>query len=227
MSRLGSAEGEGFPTSRAGMPTATRFGGISRRTTDPAPIFELAPTVMGPRMVTPAPITTPSPIFGWRSPSLVPVPPSVTPCRMDTLFPTTAVSPMTTPVAWSNITPSPITAPGWMSTWNTSEMRLCSSSASGSLFSFHSACATLCACTAWKPLKKSRICRYLSHAGSRSTTACRSACALRTSVASFRYCALNSSRSCESSNTLLRSLFASTNASASSSERCARMVENK
>ena len=47
------------------------------------------------RIEAPAPINTPSPIFGWRSSSSLPVPPSVTECSMETLSPTTAVSPMT------------------------------------------------------------------------------------------------------------------------------------
>lgn len=50
--------------------------------------------------------------------SLLPLlsPPSVTFCIMDTLFPTTAVAPMTTPVPWSSKMPFPILAAGWMST---------------------------------------------------------------------------------------------------------------
>ena len=44
-------------------------------------------------------LTTPLPIFGWRSDPSLPVPPSVTPCRMETLSPITAVSPTTRPVA--------------------------------------------------------------------------------------------------------------------------------
>lgn len=54
--------------------------------------------------------------LGWRSPLTLPVPPRVTPCRREQLFPTTAVSPMTIPVPWSRRTPMPIFVAGWMST---------------------------------------------------------------------------------------------------------------
>ena len=67
-----------------------------------------------PRILAPALISTPSPILGWRSRLVFPVPPSVTDCRMDTLLPTTAVSPMTRPVAWSSMMPWPIFARGGM-----------------------------------------------------------------------------------------------------------------
>ena len=46
------------------------------------------PTRMFPRTAAPAPINTPSPIFGCRSPSSFPVPPSVTECSIETLSPT-------------------------------------------------------------------------------------------------------------------------------------------
>ena len=72
----------------------------------------------------PAPISTPSPIFGCRSPSSLPVPPSVTECSIETLSPTTAVSPITIEWAWSIMMPLPIRAPGWTSTPNTSEVRI-------------------------------------------------------------------------------------------------------
>jgi len=79
---------------------------------------------MFPSTVTPQPRNTLLPIFGWRSKSLdVPVPPKVVPCRNEQLVPTTAVSPMTTPVPWSIIKPPPIRAPGWMSTPKTSVLR--------------------------------------------------------------------------------------------------------
>ena len=61
----------------------------------PAAIREQYPTWMFPNTFAPAPIITPLPIFGCRSPSSLPVPPSVTECSIDTLSPTTAVSPMT------------------------------------------------------------------------------------------------------------------------------------
>ena len=56
----------------------------------------------------PAPISTLSPIFGCRSPSSLPVPPSVTECSIETLSPTTAVSPITIEWAWSIMMPLPI-----------------------------------------------------------------------------------------------------------------------
>ena len=102
------------------------------------------PTRMLPRTRAQAPMRTLSEIFGCRSPSSFPVPPSVTCarcgaaeqtlkkaglarkrlqqgssrrtlCKMDTLSPTTAVSPITTPVPWSSRIPCPKRAPGWMS----------------------------------------------------------------------------------------------------------------
>ncbi len=71
-----------------------------------------------------------APMCGCRTPLLVPEPPSVTWCSMDTLSPTIAVSPITTPVAWSMNTPRPTRAAGWMSTCSTSDTRLCSAVAS-------------------------------------------------------------------------------------------------
>jgi hypothetical protein len=65
-----------------------------------------------PRTLAPAPISTPSPIFGWRSSCSLPVPPSVTECSIETLSPTTAVSPMTMEWAWSIMMPLPIRAAG-------------------------------------------------------------------------------------------------------------------
>ena len=66
-----------------------------------------APTRMLPSTAAPAPISTPSPIFGCRSPSSLPVPPSVTECSIETLSPTTAVSPITMECAWSIMIPLP------------------------------------------------------------------------------------------------------------------------
>mmetsp|Transcript_12790 Transcript_12790/g.27847 ORF Transcript_12790/g.27847 Transcript_12790/m.27847 type:complete len:304 (-) Transcript_12790:57-968(-) len=104
------------PMIRAGLPTAVAPPGIGLSTTLSAPILALSPTVMFPSIFVPAPISTSRPILGWRSPFSFPVPPSVTPCRIVVLSPTVAVSPMTTPVAWSNMTPHPIEAAGCMST---------------------------------------------------------------------------------------------------------------
>ncbi len=50
-------------------------------------------------------------MVGWRLSRPVPLPPSVTRWSMLTLSPTTAVSPITTPVAWSISTPRPILRP--------------------------------------------------------------------------------------------------------------------
>ncbi len=112
------------PSKWAGLPTAVVWGGTSLSTTEPAPIFAPLPMLMLPRTIAPAPINTPSPILGCLSPSTAPVPPNVTWCKMETLLPILAVSPTTNPVAWSNMIPDPISAAGWMSTWNTSETRL-------------------------------------------------------------------------------------------------------
>jgi len=71
-----------------------------------------------------------SPMLGWRFPFPVPLPPKVTWCSSETLSPTMAVSPMTTPVAWSTIMPLPSCAAGWMSTCITSDTRLWSAIAS-------------------------------------------------------------------------------------------------
>ncbi len=87
-------------------------GGTSVSTTDPAAMREPQPTVMLPSTLAPAPISTFSPIFGWRSPSPLPVPPSVTECSIETLSATTAVSPITMEWAWSIMIPWPIRAPG-------------------------------------------------------------------------------------------------------------------
>ena len=112
------------PTILAGTPATVFIGGMSCNTTDPAAMREQLPMVMLPSTLAPAPISTPSPILGWRSPSSLPVPPSVTECSMDTLSPTTAVSPMTMECAWSIISPLPMRAAGWMSTPKTSDTRI-------------------------------------------------------------------------------------------------------
>mmetsp|Transcript_36272 Transcript_36272/g.71359 ORF Transcript_36272/g.71359 Transcript_36272/m.71359 type:complete len:211 (+) Transcript_36272:309-941(+) len=109
----------------AGTPTAVAPGGTERRTTDPAPTLASSPTEMFPRIVAPAPINTFLPSFGCLSPLSFPVPPNVTPCSRVLPSPILAVSPITIPVPWSNITPHPIVAPGWMSTPHTSDTRDC------------------------------------------------------------------------------------------------------
>ena len=60
-------------------PTAVAFGGTSLKTTAPAAIFVLSPTVTGPSIFAPAPISTLLPIVGCRFPISLPVPPRVTP----------------------------------------------------------------------------------------------------------------------------------------------------
>ena len=75
------------------------LGGTGFSTTEPDAIFEHSPIRILPRIFAPAPIRTPLPIFGWRSLPSLPVPPRVTPCRIETLSPITAVSPTTRPVA--------------------------------------------------------------------------------------------------------------------------------
>ncbi|CAA6671651.1 unnamed protein product [Spirodela intermedia] len=63
------------PTILAGLPTAVVRGGTSMSTREPAPTFAPSPILTFPRIVAPAPISTPSPIFGCRSPTALPVPP--------------------------------------------------------------------------------------------------------------------------------------------------------
>ncbi|KAL1289926.1 hypothetical protein AAHE18_20G093200 [Arachis hypogaea] len=87
------------PTNLAGFPTTVVLGGTSLITTEPAPILAHSPTLMFPKIQVPAPIKTPSPIFGCLSPEALPVSPKVTLCKIDTLLPVTAVSPTTNPVA--------------------------------------------------------------------------------------------------------------------------------
>ena len=54
----------GLPTIRAGTPAAVVCGGTGCSTTEPAPIFAPRPTSILPRIFAPAPIITPSRIFG-------------------------------------------------------------------------------------------------------------------------------------------------------------------
>mmetsp|Transcript_2519 Transcript_2519/g.7278 ORF Transcript_2519/g.7278 Transcript_2519/m.7278 type:complete len:256 (+) Transcript_2519:114-881(+) len=113
----------------AGAPTAVAPDGIGLSTTAPQPSFAPSPIRMFPSTETFAPSSTFFPIFGWRSPPTLPVAPSVTPCNIVHPSPTCAVSPMTTPVAWSMTTAGPIVAAGWMSTPNAADARLWSHSA--------------------------------------------------------------------------------------------------
>ena len=64
---------------RPGFPTTVQFGGTSLSTMEPAPTLLPLPTVNGPSTFAPAPMTTSSPMVGWRLPVSLPVPPSVTP----------------------------------------------------------------------------------------------------------------------------------------------------
>ena len=100
---------------RPGTPTTTEFGGTSRTTTDPAPIRLPDPMVKAPKTPAPAPTTTLSARVGWRFSFLRLVPPRVTPWSSVTFSPTSAVSPMTTPMPWSMNRPAPSRAAGWIS----------------------------------------------------------------------------------------------------------------
>ena len=84
-------------------------------TTALAPILAPWPIVIGPSSFAPEPIVTLSSTVGWRLPVAKPVPPSVTPWYIVTFSPTSAVSPITTPIPWSMNSPSPICAAGWIS----------------------------------------------------------------------------------------------------------------
>ena len=70
---------------------------------------------MFPSIFADAPITTLSPTVGCLFPFSFPVPPNVAPWNIVTLFPTTAVSPITTPIPWSIKSPLPMVAPGCIS----------------------------------------------------------------------------------------------------------------
>ena len=63
--------------------------------------------VKPPKIPAPAPTTTFVPSVGWRFSFLRLVPPSVTPWSSVTFSPTSAVSPMTTPIPWSMKSPGP------------------------------------------------------------------------------------------------------------------------
>ena len=97
---------------RAGTPAAVQPAGTGSSTTLPAAILAQAPISMLPSTLAPAPSSTPRRTLGWRSPRSLPVPPSVTPCSIETPSSTTAVSPITTPVPWSMKMPLPITRAG-------------------------------------------------------------------------------------------------------------------
>ena len=84
------------------------------------------PIVNAPKIPAPAPTVTLLPSVGWRFSRLRLVPPSVTPWSNVTFSPTSAVSPITTPMPWSMNRPGPSFAAGWISipvrnldTWDT------------------------------------------------------------------------------------------------------------
>ena len=176
---------------------------------------------MLPSTLAPALIRTPRRIFGWRSPVSLPVPPSVTPCSIDTSSSTTAVSPTTTPVAWSMNMPRPKRAAGWMSTPNTSELRLCRCRARVCRPCSHSQCAIRCVASAWKPFRNSSGFNRLWLAGSRSCTAAMSARRLAAIPASATSTSSNSGRRCCAERSLEASLPASRAPSAASRLSCA------
>ena len=121
-------DGSGQPASPmtlAGTPATVVLCGTGLSTTEPAAMRAQWPISILPRILAPAPISTPRRILGWRSPASLPVPPSVTSCRIETSSSITAVSPTTRPVAWSRKMPCPIGTAGLMSVWNTSDERLC------------------------------------------------------------------------------------------------------
>ena len=107
MVRDGSSQGES-PTTLAGTPATVTLFGTGLSTTEPAATRAQWPISILPMILAPAPISTPSAILGWRSPCSLPVPPSVTSCSIETSSPITAVSPTTSPVAWSRKMPRPI-----------------------------------------------------------------------------------------------------------------------
>lgn len=80
------------PTTCAGDPATAVRGGTGFSTREPAATCAPLPTVMLPRIVAAAPMRTLSSTLGCLSPASLPVPPSVTFWRMETLSPTTAVS---------------------------------------------------------------------------------------------------------------------------------------
>mmetsp|Transcript_17525 Transcript_17525/g.36679 ORF Transcript_17525/g.36679 Transcript_17525/m.36679 type:complete len:296 (-) Transcript_17525:609-1496(-) len=142
-------------------PTAVRSSATGIVMTAWAPITQRSPILIFPRIVDPAPMTQSSPMIGWRrSPELpFPVPPRVTPWSIVVRSPMTAVSPITTPCAWSRNSPAWIMAPGCMSTAHISDMRDWSASAvvrDSKSPRFQRQWAMRWTCVAWKPLKNKK-----------------------------------------------------------------------
>ena len=159
-----------------GLPTTVEFGGTSWMTTVLAPIFAPWPIVIGPSSFAPEPIVTLSCTVGWRLPVSKPVPPSVTPWYIVTLSPTSAVSPITTPIPWSMNRPSPICAAGWISIPVSARETYAIARGAAGTPAASSACATRCASSACRPGQPVRISSVETPvaAGSRSRTACTS-----------------------------------------------------
>src|SRR5580704_7387969 len=71
MTREGSAH-PASPTILAGTPATVFLSGTGYNTTEPAAMREQWPISILPRILAPAPISTPDLIFGWRSPRSLP-----------------------------------------------------------------------------------------------------------------------------------------------------------
>ena len=99
----------------------------------------------------PAPMMTRSPTVGCRLTLSRLRPPKVTPWYTVTSAPTSAVSPMTTPAAWSMNSRGPIVAAGWIST-PVAKRAACDSARAPNLAPWiHSVWLTRCAHTACRP----------------------------------------------------------------------------
>jgi hypothetical protein len=94
-------------------------------TTEPAAMRAQWPTSILPRIFAPAPIITPRRIFGWRSSFSLPVPPSVTPCRIDTSSSIVRGLADHQPGRVIEEDAAPDARAGLMSVWNTADERLC------------------------------------------------------------------------------------------------------
>ena len=139
----------------AGIPTTSECAGASFVTTAFAPIALHAPIVTSPSTFAPAPTATPSSIVGCRfarARARGAFPPSVTPWYSMTSSPTSAVSPITTPMPWSMKKRRPMVAPGWISMPVSNRVN-CEPSARGKpeRRRTHSACVRRCAQMACRP----------------------------------------------------------------------------
>ena len=84
-----------LPTTLAGTPATVVKEATDFKTNEPAATLEHSPIEILPYIFAPAPIKTLFPILGCLSPRTFPVPPRVTECKIETLSPTLAVSPIT------------------------------------------------------------------------------------------------------------------------------------